>query len=273
MHHSASAPDAGMFGADVDEEEGFLVILDQKRSFRKKSRAMRDKYDELEDELFDRRRPPLLRTLGGEIVQGVYPTSSSKWLGVPPRFGEVAEQKYVGAGANALSKWISTDKIQRLKSEASIYDQPLRAYVKIDDSINVKEMTGSHFRFFSNPLNEEIANQDKDLALEDGSNQLALRDDYEGEEEEEMEEYDEEEEESDAALPSNAFTSALGRREEVDQEEKDAKSFAAMDAIFQRHCAKLANKLQRDCAKRNQKTEANWREGQSIRPATLRFRR
>merc|ERR1712146_344570 len=99
-------------------------------------------YETLEDSLFESRRPPAIRTAAGEVVSGQFPRSSQRWLGVPPRFGDLPGEKYVGAKANYLSKWLSCDTITRRKQERDPWNWPVRNYVKICDSIDVKKMTG-----------------------------------------------------------------------------------------------------------------------------------
>jgi len=275
--HSHSHPDLHD-PYHIDAEEGALVVLEQRRKFKASLKKMKGKYEELEDTMFDDRRPPLLRTAGGEVLQGVYPPTSRKWLGVAPRFGsEVPQEKYVGAQANALSKWISTDKVERLKGEASVYDQSVRSYLRIDDSIDVHKMTGSHFRFIDgfdfqdddarvDPI--ELANRKRQQAflemedqasgsLEDGSEE------WDGDEEEEEEEEDQSDE--DAIVPYGT--------PRMDQKEKDAKALKNLDRIFQRHCSKLSSDVRKEIATKMEVVENNWRSGQATRPATLRFRR
>lgn len=263
---------------EEDEEEGALVILQQRTKLRKAQKNRQALYNELEENLYDVRRPPRLRTAGGEICQGVYPPASKKWLGVAPHFGsKVPEEKYVGWTANGLSQWISADKCARLKSEMTLRDQPVRAYLKIDDSIDVTHMTGSHFRYISNPLLEEEPPQPMlewdgsggsgsqegsydPAALQNGEEEDGEEWDYEEEEEEEYEE--EEESEVSAALVP------LGT-----PRKDQPKSMVELDRIFQRHCKKLSSGIQREITDRFEKVENNWRAGQSTRGATMRFRR
>jgi len=307
MHHGASAPDLlPLMNVEDDNEEGALVVLEQRRKYRAAHKGLRKKISDLEDNMFDSRRPPLLRTVGGEVVQGVYPPRSHKWLGVQPRFGTVVpQQKYVGAFASDLSKWISADKVTRLKQEASIMDQPVRAYIKIDDSIDINRMTGSHMKFIDNPLDEELQEKkrlarekqqqllwEQQFALEaadggsdqpyesyaseqPGSGEYSDEEYYEEEGEEEESEYSEDEEEdaSESASGSGSGSGSGASSRRLQRREKEAKSMAVLDEIFQRHCTKLSQGIQGKVQSKLKQLEGEWSKGQATRPATLRFRR
>lgn len=280
-HHSSSAPMLHHDDGEVDEEEGALLILEQRRKYRAATKGLRQKYDDLEDTIFDSRRPPLLRTTGGEVVQGIYPSASHKWLGVQPRFGSaVPQEKYVGAFKSDLSKWISADKLARLKQETSIYDQPVRAYLKIDDSINVAEMTGSHFRYIDNPLDDDLQEQRNRQRngfdqLEDGSDRPSGSSQYDDDQDrlEDGYAYNEGEEEEEEEASSWSGSGSGSSRLAPLNKEKDAKSLAALDKIFERHCKSLSQGLQMEMALKLQTVNEDWRDGQATRPATLRFRR
>lgn len=296
LHQSASAPGLQLDGG-VDEEEGALLILEARRKYRAAKKGLKKTYEELEDTVFDSRRPPLLRTAGGEVVQGTYPPRSHKWLGVQPRFGStVPAQKYVGAFANDLSKWISTDKVVRLKQEASIFDQPVRAYVRIDDSIDVAQMTGSHIKFFDNPLDEELQAQKakkKQLALmgnemhalEDehseatsittSNRDTSTEDDQSDEEWDPDDEYEYETESSDQDQESEGSdqTHYTDEQKAMKRKERDAKTLTILDRIFDKHCKKLGAGMREEMDERLRQVEGDWRAGQATRPATLRFRR
>lgn len=279
---------------DEEEEEGAILVLEQRRKFKRTVKKMQGKYAHLEEDMIDSRRPPCLRTAGGEIVQGTFPATSVRWLGVPPRFGtEVPEEKYVGGAANELSKWISTDKTMRLKQLGSVYDQNVRSYLKLDDAVDVQKMTGSHLRFMRNPLEEEEEEQpraimdkrepppaimNKSASLEDdesGSEMFDAEDydyDHEPAEKEERNEVEaadeakesEEEEEDESSLVSGTTTTAS-----VDQ----AEELAILDEKFKKYCDRLSSKLQSRMLSRSAKVEHDWRAGQAMRPPTLRFRR
>lgn len=293
---------------ELDKQEGVLIALEQRRKFKAARKGLKKKYEEVEDTIFESRRPPLLRTTGGEVIQGHYPAKSATWLGVQPRFGStVPTEKYVGAFANEFSKWLSTDKLTRLKEEASVENQPVRGYLKIDDSIDIKEMTGSHFRYFDNPLDDDLMElrdrekRERQLALlaaeagssRDGSLNSADRDQpdaveddedvdeaMEDEDQDEYEdEYDDEYEDDDGSetLTEQSYGSSqasmMERRRAQRAEEKAQKRLADATVIFERHVNKLSNQVRREMRDKLEAVEEDWRHGQATRPATLRFRR
>jgi len=280
-HHSSSAPMLHHDEGEVDEEEGALLILEQRRKYRAAIGGLRKKYDELEDTIFDSRRPPLLRTTGGEVVQGIYPSASHKWLGVQPRFGSaVPQEKYVGPLKSDLSKWISADKLARIKQETSIFDQPVRAYLKIDDDINVAEMTGSHFRYIDGPSDVDLREQKNrsrnGFELEDGSDRPSGSSQYDDDQERLEDEdsvYDEEEEEEEEEESEYSGSGSGSSRLAPLNKEKDEKTLAALDKMFERHCKNLSQGLQMEMAAKLKSVNSDWRDGQATRPATLRFRR
>mmetsp|Transcript_151094 Transcript_151094/g.266714 ORF Transcript_151094/g.266714 Transcript_151094/m.266714 type:complete len:191 (+) Transcript_151094:89-661(+) len=51
--------------------------------------------------------------------------------------------KYVGSGANELSKWINADNIARYHEELNREHPTLRQVLKVDDKIDMKQMTKS----------------------------------------------------------------------------------------------------------------------------------
>jgi len=300
----------------IPEEESAMVIFEQRRKFRQTQRGMRDKYDEVEDTLFDGRRPPCLRTAGGEVLQGIYPSESYKWLGVPPRFGSVVPQeKYVGGAANELSKWISTDKMARLKSEKSIFDQPVRAYLKIDDTIDVNRMTGSHFRYIDMPLDEDMAQlehhktpapaimdrhfppiADSESQSEQESmteSERAWQSDNaawekrlaraEASEEGSVQRSETSKDREDVYVDNSLGLALHESRQEMEEESEgsaasgtqrpDQRSFKELENIFDRHVKNMGRDVQREIVRRHSQVEHDWRNGQTTRPATLRFRR
>merc|ERR1719247_3318085 len=105
-------------------------------------------------------------------------------------------------------------------------------------------MQGSHFRYMTNPLDEDL-NEQKAMTVW-GQQQNALLDEDEDEADCDDEEYEEESEEY------SEVTEETEEQEEVTLEELDRK--------FQKHCAKLNLKLQRRMEKNGQKVEDNWRK-------------
>lgn len=269
MVHGMSAPNLSQLPtdphADPDEEEGALIVLAQRRKFKQALKKSGAKYEELEDSLADSRRPPTFRTAAGQvIIAGSFPRSSQRWLGVPPRFGDLPDEKYVGAQANPLSKWISTDKMARLAQEKNPFDMPVRNYVKIDDAIDVKKMQGSHFRFVANPLEEEQELRRGTKERRD-SRLLALQQ----EEEESVSSYTTEEEESSGSEMYSGSDDGTPRVDEA----KERKLFQIADAKFQKHVNRLCVAARGDLDHRLAKVESDWRAGAATRPATMRLRR
>merc|ERR1719353_974745 len=155
-------------------------------------------------------------------------------------------------------------------------------------------MTGSHMKFIDNPLDEELQEKkrlakekqqqllwEQQFALEDGGSgsgyesytseqtgsQYSDEEYYEEEGEEEEWEYSEDEEVdgSESASGSGSGSGASSRR--LQMREKEAKSMAVLDEIFQRHCKKLSQGIQGEVASKLKRLEGDWIKGQATRPA------
>jgi hypothetical protein len=237
------------------------------------------KFEELEDSLYTTRKPPILKTTGGEVIQSTFPKSSKRWVGVPPRFGsEVPSERYVGFGANELSRWLSVDKKVRINMEKSFYDRPVRHYLKIDDTIDVHKETGSHMRYFKNPLDDEWGVEQieapKILGITDrfddereGRERTRFtrkedREDNAEDEDDGWEYYDEDDEEEEWDPYADSQSSRSGQPVHPD-----------LDRKFQEHVNSLGPKLRVAMSQRMGEVESNWRQGQNTRSATLRCRR
>lgn len=57
--------------------------------------------------------------------------------------GDPNAPKFVGAGANELSKWMNAESISRHKEELNREHPTLRQVMKIDDGVDMKQMTKS----------------------------------------------------------------------------------------------------------------------------------
>jgi len=54
-----------------------------------------------------------------------------------------AKMKFVGQGANELSKWMNAERITRRREETNLAIPTLRQIMKVDDIIDMKQMTKS----------------------------------------------------------------------------------------------------------------------------------
>lgn len=279
-HHgrggSKSVPNLMAHMEEEDFLEGAAVVFEQRRKFKATKRKLSGKYDELEDNLFGTRRPPVLRTSGGEVVQSVFPRSSQMWVGAAPRFGsEVPSEKYVGFQADELSKWISVDKKVRLKSEQTIYDKPIRHYLKLDDTIDVHKMQGSHMRYFKNPLEdpeEAEAIERPDILGSMEQLRLQRRGSREGREDED---YDDEDYEYQYGAYDEEEGDEIWDPNEESQSETSQERAIRPDYLrrFENHLERMGPRIRSDMVNRMSRVEKDWRRGETSRPATLRFRR
>merc|ERR1719237_426048 len=99
----------------------------------------------LEDELRQSRK--LL--LAGEST--AIPTTSGMWLDTWSQRGkskgldfvEHMPPQFVGSQANELSKWMNAESITRHQEEMNLEHPTLRRVLKVDDSIDMNQMTKS----------------------------------------------------------------------------------------------------------------------------------
>lgn len=274
MLHHHSAPTLGPNGEEDHEEKAFIA-LQQRQRYKKAWAKSRNNYDDLEDSMYESRKPRAFRNAADEVIHESFPRSSQRWLGVPHRFGEHPEEKYVGLQANEMSKWISVDKIARLKQEANPYNWPVRNYVKIDDSINIRKMTGSHMAFIHNPL-EDDAEADEILRAKRQKATEAARWSMEQKLLEEKPEssvssYTTEEEVSENWSDDDDSPGSPGFKSFNADKERKRLQFA--DAKFQKHLRTLCVKSQKQLDASFTQTETNWKAGLVTRPATLKYRR
>merc|ERR1719197_224883 len=95
-----------------------------------------------------RRKRELMMMGETAITSGMtmYATSTS-WLDDnwtrKGHHGDPNAPKFVGSGANELSKWMNAENITRHQEELGFEHPTLRQVMKVDDSIDMKQMTKS----------------------------------------------------------------------------------------------------------------------------------
>jgi len=130
---------------------GELHILN---NLNQRKHKMTDNRSLLGDSL--RRKRELLMTGEQALTSGMtmYATSTS-WLDDSWTrrgfHGDPNAPKFVGSGANELSKWLNAESINRHKEEMNREHPTLRMVMKVDDQIDMKQMTKSQMANVGDP--------------------------------------------------------------------------------------------------------------------------
>eukprot|EP00444_Apocalathium_aciculiferum_P000325 CAMPEP_0183409986 /NCGR_PEP_ID=MMETSP0370-20130417/19252_1 /TAXON_ID=268820 /ORGANISM="Peridinium aciculiferum, Strain PAER-2" /LENGTH=168 /DNA_ID=CAMNT_0025592763 /DNA_START=90 /DNA_END=596 /DNA_ORIENTATION=+ len=97
-------------------------------------------------------------------------SQTNSWLRRP---GDVwmakneGSQKFVGQGANELSKWMNAESITRHREESNMNQPTLRQILKVDDMIGISQMTKS--QLCALPVDRSM--NDKSTKVEPGAKQ------------------------------------------------------------------------------------------------------
>lgn len=129
-----------------EESVSALGELHIRDGLNKKKHKMTDNRALLGDSL--RRKRELLMSGQQALESGMtmYATSTH-WLDDSwtkrGAHGDPNAPKFVGSSANELSKWINAENISRFKEELNQEHPTLRQVMKIDDGVDMKQMTKS----------------------------------------------------------------------------------------------------------------------------------
>jgi len=143
LHNMASMQGGGDDDGNAISALGELHILN---NLNQRKHKMTDNRSLLGDRLKHKRE--LMMTGQQAIDSGMtmYATSTS-WLDDSwtrrGAHGDPNAPKFVGSGANELSKWMNAESITRHQEEMNREHPTLRQVMKVDDSIDMKQMTKS----------------------------------------------------------------------------------------------------------------------------------
>lgn len=154
MNKSASSPaHGGHHGDDHGGDLGDAHIAKHLKAAKDRIKSGRTRLEEDMTEsrsnwFTGTRLPPV----GGPVA--------TKWLSDSRRKSKAVvfdpeQPKYVGQSANELSKYLNAESISRRKEEQNLSVPTLRQVLRVDDNIDVKQMTKSQLAMCDDPTDKK----------------------------------------------------------------------------------------------------------------------